>query len=91
MNTNCELCDLTIKSKVHNDSDSQYVIVDCVICKVPMIVWREHTMTVCQSEAQKMDNALRLVGNSVYGSGNYYIDKNQRKIPNHLHWHCRKK
>jgi hypothetical protein len=36
-----------------------------------------------------MEYALTCVGDEKYGSGNYYIDKKQRSIPDHLHWHAR--
>lgn len=91
MSTECDLCDLTLRTTVHDAGDSQYVIVDCILCRVPMIVWREHTMTIGPEEERKMERALRRVGDLVFGPGGYYIDRRQRKIPHHLHWHCRRK
>ena len=29
-------------------------------------------------------------GNQFYGVGNWFIDTNQRSIPDHFHWHIRK-
>jgi hypothetical protein len=91
MSAECQLCDLAIRTTVHDAGDSQYVIVDCVLCRVPMIVWREHTMTIGPAEERKMERALRRVGDALFGPGRYYIDRRQRKIPHHLHWHCRRK
>jgi len=36
-----------------------------------------------------MEYALTCVADEKYGPGNYYIDKVQRSIPDHLHWHAR--
>ena len=38
-----------------------------------------------------MESMLHKVAKKFYGNEYaYHIDKNQRKIPDHLHWHARK-
>ena len=57
-----------------------------------MAVWRGeplHTMTVSKTEAFDMENALRKVGEEKFGEGEFFIDKVQREVPDHLHWHAR--
>jgi hypothetical protein len=36
-----------------------------------------------------MENALRKVGEEKFGEGEFFIDKVQREVPDHLHWHAR--
>lgn len=46
-------------------------------------------MTVSKTEAFDMENALRKVGEEKFGEGEFFIDKVQREVPDHLHWHAR--
>ena len=41
----CELCELKIKTNVYLDNEC-FIILDCKDCKIPMVVWKEHTMNV---------------------------------------------
>ena len=36
-----------------------------------------------------MENALRKVGEEKFGKDEFFIDKVQREIPDHLPWHAR--
>jgi len=36
-----------------------------------------------------MELALKSVADDKFGRDGYYIDKKQRSIPDHLHWHAR--
>ena len=36
-----------------------------------------------------MENHLKKVAIEKFGTGNFYIDKVQHEIPDHLHWHAR--
>ena len=86
---NCELCELTIKTTVYIEND-HFIILDCKDCKVPMIVWKEHTMSVPKSDEQLMEGFLIECGRQFYGyNSSFFIDKNQSKISDHLHWHIR--
>ena len=46
-------------------------------------------MTVSKMEAFDMENALRKVGEEKFGKDEFFIDKIQREVPDHLHWHAR--
>ena len=62
---------------------------DCDSCLVPMVVWKEHTMYVPEPDEQMMKAFLIEVANQFYEGKNYFIDKNQRAVLDHLHWHAR--
>jgi len=55
-----------------------------------MAVWRVgHTMDIPDKDAADMENALKKVGEEKFGGEKFFIDKVQRQIPDHLHWHAR--
>ena len=87
----CELCLLQRKRNVYIDNE-YFIIMDCDSCHVPMIVWKEHTMDVPDPDKQMMEAFLTEVANQFYESWDgkgYFIDKNQREIFDHIHWHAR--
>ena len=86
----CELCKLHTIIHLYEDHDPRWIILDCMSCVVPMVVWRaSHTMTIPVKDYNEMEYALTCFADEKYGSGNYRIDKKQRSIPDHLHWHAR--
>ena len=84
-----------IKRKINVYIDNEYfIIMDCDSCQVPMIVWKEHTMDVPDPDKQMMKAFLTEVANQFYESWDgkgYFIDKNQRDVLDHIHWHARLK
>jgi len=63
-----------------------------------MVVWRgdhayyrKHTMDISEKDATEMENALKKVGEEKFGKGEFFIDKVQRQVLDHLHWHARPK
>ena len=86
----CSLCILENKINIYEDND-KFIIIDCDTCLVPMSVWKEHTMTITEEDNEIMEKFLKLVANRKYGEDNYIITKDQRQIPDHLHWHSRPK
>jgi len=85
----CELCKLHTVLKVYDESDPRWIIMDCMSCLVPMVVWYGHVIAIPPRDRVEMEIALRDVANKEYGNGNYYIDTEQRTILDHLHWHAR--
>ena len=88
----CSLCELKTILKVYDESDPRWIIMDCMSCVLPMAVWRGdplHTMKVSEKDAQDMENALNQVGIKEFGREQFYIDKVQNEILDHLHWHAR--
>ena len=86
----CDLCLLKRRTNVYLDNRF-FIILDCDSCHVPMVVWKEHTMDVPKPDEQVMEAFLTEVANQFYGDKNYFIDKNQRDILDHIHWHARLK
>ena len=89
----CDLCLLKRRTNVYIDNE-YFIIMDCDSCFVPMIVWKEHTMDVPEPDKQMMKAFLIEVSNQFYESWDgkgYFIDKNQRAVLDHLHWHARLK
>ena len=88
----CSLCELKTILKVYDDSDSRWIIMDCMSCILPMAVWRGqplHTMKISKKDWSDMENALIKVGIKEFGEGEFYIDKVQNEVLDHLHWHAR--
>jgi hypothetical protein len=54
-----------------------------------MVVWKEHTMKIDSEDERLMEESLIKVAKKFYKHDNFKIDKNQRAIPDHLHWHSR--
>lgn len=81
MNHACELCILTKKTKWYY-SDEKVVICDCLSCTTPMIVLREHTVKLNLETIEYLLNTCR----KIFGN-NIQLRTQQRKIPDHLHWH----
>ena len=84
----CDLCLLKRKTNVYIDNE-YFIIMDCDSCHVPMIVWKEHTMDVPDPDKQMMEAFLTEVSNQFYEGKSYFIDKNQRAVLDHIHWHAR--
>ena len=88
LNETCELCLLEIRTQTYQENDF-FIIMDCDSCKVPMVVWKEHTVDIPEPDKYVMKSMLQEVAHMFYKDKKYYIDIVQRKIPNHLHWHAR--
>ena len=89
----CELCELKIKTTVYLEWE-HFIILDCKDCLVPMAVWREHTMNIPEPDESVMYSMLYNTACMFYESWDgkdFYIEKTQRKISDHLHWHAYKK
>jgi|TARA_B110001454_G_scaffold162864_1_gene152396 diadenosine tetraphosphate (Ap4A) HIT family hydrolase len=84
----CDLCKLEIKTNVYMEWDS-FIILDCKDCLVPMVVWKEHTMDVHESDQYLLEAFLKECAYQFYEGKEYYIDTKQNQILNHLHWHAR--
>ena len=87
---NCQLCQdpLPVIEKLYKETD-KWIILDCMTCHVPMIVWKEHTMRITRAIREDITEALIEVADKHFGKYKYYIDKKQRTVFDHLHWHTR--
>ena len=85
----CELCILENKTNIYIENDD-FIIMDCDSCFVPMIVWKDHIMSLPEPDINIMETFLIECAKQFYGDTPFFIDKKQRKIHEHLHWHARK-
>ncbi len=83
----CDLCALTyeheVKTKKHYEDDD-FIIVDCLICQVPMAVLKEHRPSFTEEEKQRL---LKIFAD-MFGE-DQHPDFHQRRIPEHAHVHYR--
>ena len=88
----CDLCRLETITKEYYRCDD-FVILDCMHCKVPMIVTLKHVDPMDFSNMDlrhRMYEKITEIGEEFYkGEDRWYVDMQERKIPHHLHWHVR--
>lgn len=94
----CELCELVKGNTItHKYSEDEFVIVvACQTCStkdkpIPMGVVKRHTMIFSEEEHRSLVKGLNKAGIEVFGKGNYWFDRKQKKIRDHLHHHARRK
>ena len=73
----------------YDESSPYFKIIECDQCDYPMAVVLSHTMELDAALAQEMEDKLRAASDRILGEGKYYIDKKQRSIYDHCHWHAR--
>lgn len=79
----CDLCEAkTVTPRLYEDDVCW--IADCVICRVPMVVYREHQKNPPASALRHMHEKLAAVT-----SFDHYVDDRMRMIPDHYHAHAR--
>lgn len=88
----CELCQAEKMTYWYRDEDL-YWIAECFVCRTPMAVLRRHGMPTPEEEAIILE-ALGEVGDQVWGkmadgTGDWWLDKVRRQIPDHWHAHAR--
>ena len=82
----CELCRLSqgnIKTKLYYQ-DQDIIIVDCITCRVSIVVWKEHTVVL---ESKDLKRIFELVSNFF---PECKCRMQMRKIPDHFHFHINK-
>lgn len=83
----CDLCGLVFEGEVKTPKhyeDEDFVIVDCMICRVPMAVLKEHRAAFTDEEKRRLIGIFR----DLFG-GDHTPDFEQRRIPDHAHVHYR--
>ena len=96
----CELCKLDRINHVFYNCDD-FIIIACDNCNVPMVVPYKHidptkVEIITGEETRKrndlkkrMETELLKVAYNFFNSPEFYIDRKENKIPNHMHWHAR--
>ncbi len=83
----CDLCALAFDGEVKTHKhyeDEDFIIVDCLICRVPMAVLKEHRAAFSDEEKKKL---LKIFAD-LFGE-DHHPDFEQRRIPEHAHVHYR--
>ncbi|MFH0883747.1 MAG: NAD-dependent epimerase/dehydratase family protein [bacterium] len=83
----CDLCGLVFDEEIKTTKyyeDDQIVIVDCLICQVPMAVLKEHRATFTEDEKTRLEKTFF----DLFGKEGK-PDWEQRRIPEHAHVHYR--
>jgi hypothetical protein len=85
----CELC-AEIRLSQWFYEDEHCWIAECIVCDVPMVVWRNHAAAPPDDVKVMLHQRLFAVVEEhfVYEP---YIDDNMRQIPDHYHAHARAK
>jgi hypothetical protein len=76
----CELCEEKKITKCYFENED-WLIIDCKICNIPMVVYRKHSMIAPIGDVL----FILQIAESIFGS--LKIRTNQRIIKDHLHWH----
>lgn len=75
----CELCVLKIRLPLYHEDDV-CIVVDCIDCRVPMIVIKRHTPVPTPIEDKYMRGVILRLGFRI-------TRERPRKIKEHVHWH----
>jgi len=88
LNSECPLC-VAQRITTRYYADDECWIADCLICHVPMVVWRHHDPTPPASVREELRDQLSAVADEVFGADEWYYDDHMRNIPDHYHGHAR--
>lgn len=96
MTENCSLCRLVegnvITKKYYEDDE--WLIVDCKVCQVPMLVSKKH-ISYTHLTLIELEKIFRGYKDNKWfipvKHDNYYVDCKMRAIPSHFHCHYRRK
>lgn len=89
MSVDCDLCEAAVITTRYFESELCW-IADCEICRVPMVVWREHGVSPPPDERDAMRTLLGDVADREIGEGQWTFDDHMRNIPDHYHAHARR-
>jgi hypothetical protein len=85
----CDLCAAAVITVRHFENDVCW-IADCEVCRVPMVVWREHDPAPPDEVRAALHAWLADVADRELGEGQWSIDDVMRNIPDHYHAHARR-
>lgn len=85
----CELCNLEKKTKWYFE-DTNWIICDCLTCKMPMAVYKKHTLVVPGEHMMDIFHAISIVWDNVRAD-KFEFRFEQRKVKDHFHFHIKKR
>ncbi|MDH2903031.1 MAG: hypothetical protein PXZ08_03660 [Actinomycetota bacterium] len=88
LSSRCELCEAAPLTPRYYD-DAECWIADCLICRVPMVVWRVHDATPPPEVHRRLVERLTTVAEKEFLGRGWYFDDHMRNIPDHYHGHAR--
>jgi len=77
----CELCTLEKRTRWFYE-DSEFIILECDTCHIPMIVWKYHGMNLTERKI----TYIKKLSEDLFGSQITFREE-QRKIKDHWHIH----
>jgi hypothetical protein len=90
LSRHCELCEAApITTRYYQDEECW--IGDCLICRVPMVVWRVHDCTAPEEVRERLIGCLTPVAERFFEGREWYYDDHMRNIPDHYHGHARRR
>ena len=91
LKSNCPLCFLEKRTIwLEKFFGSFWRIIICGTCKIPMAVYKWHSISPSEEDKRQMIESLKMAAEEFYGNNDFYIDEGQRKIKDHWHIHARK-
>ena len=85
----CDLCVAQVQTTRYYE-DEECWIADCLICHVPMVVWRVHDPAPPREVRIRLHERLAVVADEFWGERPWRYDDVMRKIPDHYHAHARR-
>lgn len=83
----CPLCVAERVTEWHLE-DEECWVADCLVCATPMVVWKTHGIPGPDVE-DRLIMRLNEIASGRYGEGNFWVDPERRRIPDHWHAHAR--
>jgi hypothetical protein len=84
----CDLCRASPLTQRYYDDDECW-IADCLVCRVPMVVWSEHQREPPSAVRSRLIDRLGVVADTFFSGRSWYYDDRMRRIPEHYHGHAR--
>jgi hypothetical protein len=84
----CPLCQAAPLTQRLYEDDVRW-IADCIVCRVPMVVWKEHGAEPGGDLRRHMLDALGAVVAEHFAQVGWLADTRMRMIPDHFYAHAR--
>jgi len=91
LKSNCSLCFLKEKTLwLKKFFGPFWKVVICETCKVPMVIYKWHTISLLEEHKKQMIESLKMAAKEFFGTDDFYVDEERRNIKDHWHAHARK-
>ena len=86
--SDCALCEAATLTTRYFEDDECW-IAECLLCRVPMVVWRIHSPQAPDEVRATLLESLSVVAGQFFEGRPWYYDDHMRNIPDHYHGHAR--